>query len=85
VVLGNPGACPNDGTALRDFSTTGANTLNGIGAMDSVAALSFNSRGLLVAGVGGSFELCRDGQTLGRTILISTIGRVSSQPKTDCP
>ena len=83
VVVGGAGAC--DGTELRLFPTTGANTLDGTGAMDGVATLTFNSRGLLTNGVGGAFDLCRAGETVGRRVVISTIGRVSSQPKTDCP
>ncbi len=83
VIVGGAGAC--DGTELRGFTASGANRLNGVGTMDGVATLTFNSRGLLTTGVGGSFELCRAGEPVGRTILISTIGRVSSRPKTDCP
>jgi type IV fimbrial biogenesis protein FimT len=85
VVVGTPGACPNDGTELRSFTALGNSTLNGLGGMDGLAALTFNSRGLLVAGAAGSFDLCRTDETVGRTISISTIGRVSSRIKTDCP
>lgn len=84
VVVGTPGVCPNDGTELRSFPALGDSTLDGLGGMNGLAVMTFNSRGLLI-GASGTFDLCRDGQTVGRTVTISTIGRVSAQAKTDCP
>jgi type IV fimbrial biogenesis protein FimT len=85
VVVGDPGACPNDGSELRNFMASGNNTLNGVGAMDGVGTLTFNARGLPINPVNGSFELCHAGTAAGRTISITAIGRVSAQTKTDCP
>jgi type IV fimbrial biogenesis protein FimT len=85
VVVGTPGVCANDGSELRSFAALANSTLDGLGGLDGAAALTFNSRGLLVAGVAGSLDLCRTDETIGRTVLISTIGRVSSRVKTDCP
>ena len=80
VVVGTPGACPNDGTQLRDFTALGANTLDGVGGLDGVATLAFNSRGLLIApAVAGTFNLCNPREHVGREISISVIGRVSSR------
>ena len=41
VVVGTPGACPNDGTELRDFQCAGRNTLDGTGALDGVGNAGF--------------------------------------------
>jgi type IV fimbrial biogenesis protein FimT len=84
VVIGTPANCPNDATQLRTFPALGNSSLNGQGALNGVGTLAFNSRGLLV-GVPGTLDLCQSGQTVGRTISLSTIGRVSSGTKTDCP
>jgi len=84
VVVGTPGNCPNDATELRSFAPLGNSTLDGRGGLDGVGTLTFNSRGLL-AGAAGTLDLCQAGQTVGRTISISTIGRVSARTKTDCP
>jgi type IV fimbrial biogenesis protein FimT len=78
VVVGTPGACPNDGTELRDFASLGANTLDGTGALDGVGALSFNSRGLLLVPA-GTLNLCNPKEHVGRQVSISVIGRVSSR------
>jgi type IV fimbrial biogenesis protein FimT len=83
VVVGTPGACPNDGTELRTFNALGANTLDGTGALDGVATLAFNSRGLLLPpAVAGTFNLCNPNEHVGREISISAIGRVSSREPT---
>ncbi len=80
VVVGSPGACPNDGTELRDFQSLGANTLDGLGGFDGAATLTFNSRGLLTApAAAGTFNLCNPNEHVGREISLNTIGRVSSR------
>ena len=80
VVLGTPGACPNDGTALRVYSSLGANTLDATGALDGVGTLAFNSRGLLLApAAAGVLNLCNPQEDVGRAISVSLIGRVSSR------
>jgi type IV fimbrial biogenesis protein FimT len=76
--------CPNDGTELRTLTALGNSKLDGVGGLDGVSTLTFNSRGLLV-GTAGTLDLCQAGRTTGRTISISTIGRVSARTKTDCP
>ena len=78
VVVGMPGACPNDGTELRNFAPLGANTLNGVGGLDGVAALPFSSRGLLLAPA-GTLNLCNPKEDVGREIALTVIGRVSSR------
>ena len=84
VVVGTPGNCPNDVTELRTIASLGTSKLDGQGGLNGVGTLTFNSRGLLVGGA-GTLDLCQTGQTVGRTISISTIGRVSARTKTDCP
>ena len=84
VVVGTPANCPGDTTQLRTFAALDGSTLDAQGGLDGLGILTFNSRGLLV-GAAGTLNLCRAGQTNGRTISISTIGRVSAQTKTDCP
>ena len=78
VVVGTPGACPNNGTELRDFAALGANTLDGVGALNGVGALSFSSRGLLLTAA-GTLNLCNPKEHVGRQVAISAIGRVSSR------
>jgi len=83
ILVPNPAAppgCPNDGTELRDFPALGANTLDGTNAYDGVAALVFNSRGLMVAPtVAGTFDLCNPKEHIGREVSLNTIGRVASR------
>ena len=80
VVVGTPGACPNDGTQLRDFMALGGNTLDAVDGLDGVATLAFNSRGLLLPpAVAGTFNLCNPREHTGREISLSEIGRVSSR------
>jgi type IV fimbrial biogenesis protein FimT len=80
VVVGTPGACPNDGSELRDFATLGNDTLDGTGALDGVGTLAFSSRGLLLPpAAAGTFNLCNPNEHVGRQVTISTIGRVSSK------
>ncbi len=85
VVVGTPGACPNDGTELRVFNALGANTLDATGDLDGEAVLAFNSRGQRVlpdpAGAPGTLtlNLCNPNEHVGREISISAIGRVSSR------
>ena len=79
VVVGNPGDCT--GVVLRQFSSLGDLTLDSIGAgFDNQGTLSFNSRGLLTLGAGGSLQLCStDGDVdRGRTASINIIGRIST-------
>jgi len=85
VVVGAPGACPNDGTELRNFTASSANTLDGEGVLNGVGTLTFNSRGLLINAGAGTFALCHGGEPVGRTVSLTAIGRVSAATKTDCP
>ncbi len=79
VVVGT-GACPNDGSELRDFAALDGNTLDGVGGLDGVGTLSFNSRGLLLPpAAAGLFDLCNPTQHVGREISLALIGRVSSR------
>ena len=77
VVVGTPGACPNDGTELRTFNSLGSNTLDGAGALDGIATLTFTSRGLPSAT--GTLNLCNPREHVGRELSISAIGRISSR------
>ena len=76
VVAGNPGNC---NTPLQVFDALNGLTLDGTGALDAAATFSFNSRGLLVGGVGGELQLCSTDITEdpGRSIFLNTIGRAS--------
>jgi len=76
VVAGNPGNCD---APLRTFVAIGDNTLNANGALDSLATLTFDGRGLLVSGGAGTVDLCDPADARGRRVDISLIGRVSSQ------
>jgi len=76
VVAGNPGNC---GAPLRTFVAIGNNTLNANGALDSLASLTFDGRGLLVGAGAGTVDLCDPTVDRGRRVDISLIGRVSSQ------
>ena len=80
VVAGNPGNCDDP---LRTFVAIGDNTLNANGALDSLATLTFDGRGLLVGGGAGTVDLCAPTVDRGRRIDISLIGRVASQ-ELDC-
>ena len=77
VVAGNPGNC--NAPVLQTFETLNGLTLDGTGALDAAATFSFNSRGLLVGGVGGELQLCSTDATEdpGRSIFLNTIGRAS--------
>ncbi|MCZ6617133.1 MAG: GspH/FimT family pseudopilin [Gammaproteobacteria bacterium] len=79
IVVGNPGDCT--GAVLRLFGPHTDMTVDAIGAgFDNQGTLSFNSRGLLTLGSGGSLQLCStDGVTdPGRSAAINRIGRVST-------
>lgn len=77
VVQGNPGDCT--GTRLRTFEGYGDGTLNATTTLNGVAALGFNSRGLMTLGSAGTLELCNDDEDIdpGRTVTVSAIGRSS--------
>lgn len=83
VTVGTPGDC-ND--PLRRFDALDRATLNGIGGVDGVETLTFDSRGLLTLGLAGQLQLCST-DTLedpGRALDVSVIGRVSLS-QFDCP
>jgi type IV fimbrial biogenesis protein FimT len=82
VVAGNPGNC--NGTPLRRVEAPTAVTLDAVGGLDGIYALSFNSRGILVGGVGGSVQICSTdaGVTEGRTLGINVIGRTLARELT---
>ena len=81
VVAGNPGSCDDP---LRTFAAVGSNTLDAIGALDSLGTLTFDGRGLLVGAGAGSVDLCDPTVDRGRRVDVSLIGRISSQ-QLDCP
>jgi len=80
VVVGVPGDCD---AALRSFAALGDSTLDATGALDGLATLSFNARGLLVGAGAGTLELCNPETERGRRVSISFVGRVSSE-EMDC-
>jgi len=80
VVVGAPGNCNG---ALRVFPPLGDNTLDATGALDTLATLRFNPRGLLIGAGAGDVDLCDPDVERGRQVSISFIGRVSSQ-QLDC-
>ncbi len=79
VAVGTPGSCA--GTVLRRFDAVDNVSLNAVGGLHTVSTLSFNARGLLVGGAGGSIQVCGDdaGDPHGRSIAISVIGRTNSE------
>ena len=79
IVAGNPGNCA--GTPLRRVEAPTAVTLDAIAGLDAVYTLSFNSRGLLIGGVGGAIQICSTDTaiTAGRTLNISVVGRTMAQ------
>lgn len=79
VVVGNPGSCAND--VLRHFEPINDVTFDGIDDFDGVAALSFNSRGMMTNGVAGSLQLCSTAATVdpGREIDINLVGRTATE------
>lgn len=79
VVVGNPGNCA--GTVLRQFDPINDVTFDGIDDFDGVAALSFNSRGMMTNGVAGSLQLCSTAATVdpGREVDINLVGRTATE------
>ncbi len=77
VVVGNPGNC--NGTPLRIFAGFDDATVNGVNGFNNFDTFSFNSRGLLSAGVSGELQLCTTDVEIdpGRTIFVNMIGRAS--------
>ena len=79
VVVGNPGDCA--GPILRRWKSLDNLTLDAIGAgFDTQGTLSFNARGLLTLGAGGSLQLCSTDEDInpGRTAAVNIIGRIST-------
>ena len=74
-----PGIRATATTPLRTFVAIGDNALNANAALDSLATLTFDGRGLLVGGGAGTVDLCDPTDDRGRRVDISLIGRVSSQ------
>lgn len=78
VVQGTPGDCT--GVTLRSFADGYADgAINGLDALDGVAAFTFNSRGLMTAGAAGQLSVCATDVATdpGRTLTVTAIGRVS--------
>jgi type IV fimbrial biogenesis protein FimT len=75
VVVGTPGDC--SAPVLRRFEPLDNATLNGVGGFNGVGTLTFNARGLLTLGAGGSVELCSTNEsvTRGRVVNITLTGR----------
>ena len=80
VVVGSPANCPaaTDVANLTRFDATDPNTFSGLGALDGVDRLTFNSRGVLVGAVGGTLNLCGAAGSNGRTVALAATGRASS-------
>jgi len=85
VVVGTPGDC--DAPVLRSFEAFDDATLDGTGALDGLEAITFNSRGLLALGAGGSIELCSNDEQMdpGRRLDLTLIGRASTEELTCHP
>lgn len=79
VIAGNPGSCA--GTPLRRIEAPQDVTLDAVGGLDGIYALSFNSRGVLVNGNGGGIQICSEEADVdtGRTLNVTVIGRMSPQ------
>ena len=77
VVVGNPGDC--DPPVLQMFEPLNGLTLDGTGALNGLGTLSFNSRGVLVGGTAGEFQLCSTDveEDPGRSMFVNLIGRAS--------
>jgi len=78
VVVGNGGDCTN---ALRNFAALDESVFDAGGNLNNVATLTFNSRGMLMGGLGGNpnidrLTLCNAELTHGRQAMVSAIGRV---------
>lgn len=84
VVVGSPANCDD---ALSRYEDSGANTLDGVDALDTVGILTFNGRGVLsnAANLPATIQLCSPGRARGRVITVSPIGRVQVQESTACP
>lgn len=78
VVVGSGGTCTG---ALRRFAALDQNVFDAGGNLNNVATLTFNSRGMLIGGLGGNpnvdrLTLCNTEFTRGRQAAVSAIGRV---------
>ncbi len=78
VVVGNGGTCAG---ALRRFTALEQNVFDAGGNLNNVATLTFNSRGMLIGGLGGNpnadrLTLCNAEIARGRQAMVSAIGRV---------
>lgn len=78
VVVGNPGDC--DAPVLRNFAALNGLTLDATAGLNDEDTLSFNSRGLMTLGAGGSVSLCTvdDTEDPGRSIGLNIIGRTTT-------
>ena len=82
VIAGNPGSC--GGTPLRQVEAPVGVTLDATGGLDSLYAISFNSRGVLLGANGGAIQICSEDVDVetGRTLNVNAIGRTSPQELT---
>ena len=76
VTEGDPGNCD---AALQTFSMAGTITFDGVGGLQAIDSLTYNSRGLLQGGALGTIELCGADADAdpGRVITINAVGRAS--------
>lgn len=83
VVVGNPGNCAN---ALRRFAALDSGTLNAVGNLNGVFALTFNGRGMPNPALGGdsAVQLCRPDESPGRVANIIATGRTDVE-ELPCP
>jgi hypothetical protein len=61
------------------FAAIGDSTINGVNGFNNFDTFSFNSRGLLSAGVSGELQLCNTDVEIdpGRTLFVNMTGRAS--------
>jgi prepilin-type N-terminal cleavage/methylation domain-containing protein len=74
-----PGTPANCNAAIANFTIDGAATLNAINGLNNQAMISYNSRGLILGGLTGSFQLCGSDadDDPGRVVNVNAIGRAS--------
>lgn len=77
VVQGNPGNCT--GTVLRAFDGYADGTVDAQGGLNGVAAIGYNSRGLMTVGSAGTMAMCPTDTDIdpGRQITLTAVGRGS--------
>jgi type IV fimbrial biogenesis protein FimT len=81
VVIGTARPCMEHEEVLRQFASTGDNTVTADGGLNGVDILPFNSRGFLALNNdGGTLTICHPdpAQNPGRVITLTRVGRVNT-------